>query len=185
MAQVKLIPGILSISGRIGKMIYRSRKQPDGSYKVFVHEAPKKRHWLEPFSVQLRSVLGPTSRDNTDITQYTMLKITKQQLDRNLGKAIHFDATLKDLNKLIFGWFNYHHYGHQYREAVRHRKWLYITEVHELSDYAGYDLTKNELWYFPRRRFHCRLRFLLYLCTRIENWSTKDRVNRTLNINRT
>lgn len=38
MAQVTLPKGIVAIHGRIGNMIYRSRKQPDGTYKVFVHE---------------------------------------------------------------------------------------------------------------------------------------------------
>ena len=35
--------GIAAIHGRIGNQIYRSRLQPDGSYKIFVHAAPQKR----------------------------------------------------------------------------------------------------------------------------------------------
>ena len=38
MARVELPKGILAIHGRIGNLVYRSRKQPDGSYKVFVYE---------------------------------------------------------------------------------------------------------------------------------------------------
>ena len=40
MAKVTLPDGILAIHGRIGNMIYRSRKQPDGTYKVSVYEDP-------------------------------------------------------------------------------------------------------------------------------------------------
>ena len=43
MARVELPKGILAIHGRVGNMIYRSRKQADGSYKVFVHEAPERK----------------------------------------------------------------------------------------------------------------------------------------------
>ena len=38
MARVTLIPGIAAIHGRIGNTVFRSRKQADGSYKVFAHE---------------------------------------------------------------------------------------------------------------------------------------------------
>ena len=40
MAQIQLPDGILAIHGRLGDKIYRSRKQPDGTYKVFVHKDP-------------------------------------------------------------------------------------------------------------------------------------------------
>jgi len=62
MAEVKLPPYIAAISGRIGNFVYRSRRQPDGSYKTFVHEyrpkakSPRKRRVnLEPSSSQLRA----------------------------------------------------------------------------------------------------------------------------------
>lgn len=62
MARVILPPGILAIHGRLGNLIYRSRKQPDGTYKVFVHEAsPRSKHG--PTSSRSRSNLGPTSED--------------------------------------------------------------------------------------------------------------------------
>ena len=38
MAEVKLVKGIAAIHGKLGDMVFRSRKQADGSYKVFVHE---------------------------------------------------------------------------------------------------------------------------------------------------
>lgn len=62
MAQVILPPGILAIRGRLGNLIYRSRRQPDGTYKVFVHEA-RSRTKLGPTSVRSRSNFGPTSID--------------------------------------------------------------------------------------------------------------------------
>ena len=62
MARVELPTGILAIHGRLGNMIYRSRKQPDGTYKVFVHEAPKQRKH-GPTSVHSRTNLGPISED--------------------------------------------------------------------------------------------------------------------------
>ena len=38
MARVTLPQGIAAIHGKIGNMVFRSRKQADGTYKVFVHE---------------------------------------------------------------------------------------------------------------------------------------------------
>lgn len=62
MANVKLPPYIAAISGRIGNFVYRSRKQPDGTYKTFVHEyrpkakSPRKsRADVEPTSSQHRA----------------------------------------------------------------------------------------------------------------------------------
>ena len=63
MARVELPKGILAIHGRLGSVIYRSRKQPDGTYKVFVHEAPaRKRNGSS--SRQHRTNIGSTSGDN-------------------------------------------------------------------------------------------------------------------------
>ena len=42
MARVELPKHILAIHGRIGNVIYRSRKQPDGTYKVFAYPAPRR-----------------------------------------------------------------------------------------------------------------------------------------------
>ena len=38
MAEVKLAKGIIAIHGKLGDMVFRSRKQADGSYRVFAHE---------------------------------------------------------------------------------------------------------------------------------------------------
>ena len=65
MAQVTLPPTILAIHGRLGTLIYRSRKQPDGTSKVFVHSAPtrKRRANHEPTTSQLRAIHEPNTRD--------------------------------------------------------------------------------------------------------------------------
>ena len=47
MAKVELPKGIIAIHGRMGDYIYRSRKQPDGTYKTFVHYSPKRGRGLE------------------------------------------------------------------------------------------------------------------------------------------
>ena len=70
-----------------------------------------------------------------------MERITKVELARRLGEAIHADVGLKGLNTLIHGWLKHRCYGSSYYEAIRHRDWLYVTEVQDLSRYAGYDLT--------------------------------------------
>lgn len=43
MARVELPAEIAAIHGRLGNFVYRSRKQPDGTYKVFVYECKKKK----------------------------------------------------------------------------------------------------------------------------------------------
>ncbi|MBQ1858760.1 MAG: hypothetical protein II605_01390 [Paludibacteraceae bacterium] len=60
MARVDLPKGIVAIHGRVGNLIYRSRKQPDGSYRVFVHEAPSRKH-NGPISNQHRTNIEPTT----------------------------------------------------------------------------------------------------------------------------
>lgn len=74
-----------------------------------------------------------------------MLKIPKQQLAERLSRILGKEVGKNGLNILIHGWFEHMHYSASYREAVYHRPWLYITEAQELSRYAGYDLTKNEV----------------------------------------
>ncbi len=43
MARVELPAEIAAIHGRLGNFVYRSRKQPDGTYKVFMYECKKKK----------------------------------------------------------------------------------------------------------------------------------------------
>ncbi len=73
-----------------------------------------------------------------------MERITKETLAQRLQAAVGIEDGKKGLNILINGWLKHHKYGHKYCEAVYHRKWLYVTEVIELSRYAGYDLTLYE-----------------------------------------
>ena len=70
-----------------------------------------------------------------------MEKISKKQLARNLSKTINEDVGLKGLNTLIYGWLRWRKYGRKYRKVIGNRKWLYIVEVQDLSEYAGYDLS--------------------------------------------
>ena len=70
-----------------------------------------------------------------------MQRIPKSQLTQALNAALRSDVGIQGLNTLIHGWLKHRRYGQSYYEAVRHRDWLYITEVQDLSRYAGYDLT--------------------------------------------
>ena len=70
-----------------------------------------------------------------------MERITKQQLAANLQQHLQAPVGIQGLNTLIHGWLKHRRYGSSYYEAIRHRDWLYITEVQDLSRYAGYDLT--------------------------------------------
>lgn len=73
-----------------------------------------------------------------------MQRINKEELARRADKARGVERGLQGLNILIYGWLRFRKYGQKYREAIWHRKWLYITEVMDLSKYVGVDLTKNE-----------------------------------------
>ena len=73
-----------------------------------------------------------------------MLRISKAQLAATLSAAIHAEVGMQGLNTLVYGWLNFRHYSHTYRNAIYNRGWLYLTEVLELSDYAGYDLITGE-----------------------------------------
>lgn len=69
-----------------------------------------------------------------------MLRIPKSQLAANLELAIHAPVGIRGLNILIHGWLRFHHYSPTYRNTIYNRNWLYLTEVIELSEYAGYNL---------------------------------------------
>lgn len=70
------------------------------------------------------------------------MKISKEQLARNLNRAIGAEVGIEGLNTLIYGWLNYRKYGHKYRNKLYNRDWMYMTEIMDLSEYAGYDLSK-------------------------------------------
>ena len=73
-----------------------------------------------------------------------MQRIEKEQLARTADKARGVKRGIEGINILIYGWLKYRKYSEKYYEAVRHRDWLYITEVMDLSAYAGCDLTQME-----------------------------------------
>lgn len=66
--------------------------------------------------------------------------MTKAQLALNLSSYVGEDVGLEGLQTMIYGWLNQRKYGAKYRHAVHARNFLYIMEVNELSEYAGYDL---------------------------------------------
>ena len=72
-----------------------------------------------------------------------MIKIQKTLLVARLENRIRCNVGWKGLQILIYGWLNFHKYGDKYRHALQARDYLFITEVQSLSDYAGYDLSKN------------------------------------------
>lgn len=74
-----------------------------------------------------------------------MIRISKTELTSNLERAICCDVGRKGLRTLIYGWLNFRKYGRKYRHAVNARDYLFITEVQDLSEYAGYDLAQKSL----------------------------------------
>ncbi len=70
-----------------------------------------------------------------------MPRIDKATLAARLGAAIGQEVGIEGLNTLLYGWKKKRRFGARYLDALKHRDWLYITEVMDLSDYAGYDLT--------------------------------------------
>lgn len=70
-----------------------------------------------------------------------MQRISKKDLARNLGRAIRHEVGMEGLNTLIFGWLKHRKYGRKYYNAVRNRNFLFISEIQDLSEYAGYDLS--------------------------------------------
>lgn len=71
-----------------------------------------------------------------------MLKVSKAELARRLEqKKECANGGEVGLNILIYGWLKFRKYGRKYRNKLYNRDWLYIVEVHDLSDYAQVDLT--------------------------------------------
>ena len=66
-----------------------------------------------------------------------MLKVSKAELARRLESRVECaNGGEVGLNILIYGWLKFRKYGHKYRNKLYNRDWLYIVEVHDLSDYA-------------------------------------------------
>lgn len=74
-----------------------------------------------------------------------MQRIGKQELSERLDAVLGASVGIEGLNILLYGWKKYRQYGARYCDALKHRDWLYITEVIDLSGYAQYDLTKSDL----------------------------------------
>ena len=73
-----------------------------------------------------------------------MQRISKQELSERLDAVLGAPVGIEGLNILLYGWKKYRKYGARYCDALKHRDWLYITEVMDFSEYAQYDLTKSE-----------------------------------------
>ena len=71
-----------------------------------------------------------------------MQRITKEELVQSLETAIGAKVGLKGLKTLLYGWKRFRRYGAVYCQVLSNRDWMYITEVLDFSDYAGYDLSK-------------------------------------------
>lgn len=72
-----------------------------------------------------------------------MPRITKAELAERLDAAIGAEVGMDGLDILLYGWKKFRKYGRRYLNALKHRNWLYIVEVQDLSEYAGVDLTKR------------------------------------------
>ena len=74
-----------------------------------------------------------------------MQQISKQELAQRLVQHVTIADDLtpdEALNILLYGWKKTRHYGAKYSHALEARKWMYIVEVIDFSEYAQYDLTK-------------------------------------------
>ena len=73
-----------------------------------------------------------------------MPRISKQELASRLDALLGAKVGTEGLDKLLYGWKKKRGYGQRYLNALKHREWMYITEVMDLSEYAQYDLTKSD-----------------------------------------
>ncbi len=72
-----------------------------------------------------------------------MQRISKDELVRRLEAVLGQPVGLKGLNILLYGRKKKRRYGAIYCQVLTNRPWMYITEVLDFSEYAGYDLSKN------------------------------------------
>ena len=71
-----------------------------------------------------------------------MQRISKAELAARLeARVVCAQGGAAGLNTLLYGWKKFRKYGARYRHALEARDWLYITEVIDLSEYVGCDLT--------------------------------------------
>ena len=71
-------------------------------------------------------------------------KFFKADLVQSLEQHVGAPVGIEGLNTLLYGWKKFRKFGAKYLDALKHRNWFYITEVMDLSDYAGYDFTISE-----------------------------------------
>ena len=72
-----------------------------------------------------------------------MQRISKEDLVVRLDAALGYPAGMAGLNTLLYGWKKFRKYGSVYCQVLTNRAWMYIIEVMDFSEYAGYDLSKN------------------------------------------
>ena len=71
-----------------------------------------------------------------------MEKISKTELAARLEARVDCaEGGMEGLNTLMYGWKRFRKYDAKYRHALEARDWLYKSEVMDLSQYAGCDLT--------------------------------------------
>ena len=80
---------------------------------------------------------------NTKLIEPARRRIEKAELAKRLDDVLGQPVGMNGLNILLYGWRKYRKYGAKYGHAIETRSWLYRSEVVDLSDYAGYDLTQN------------------------------------------
>lgn len=73
-----------------------------------------------------------------------MQRVDKQLLAQRLDAALGEPVGIAGLNILLYGWKKFRKFGRKYLNALKHREWLFITEVMDLSEYAQYDLCKSD-----------------------------------------
>ena len=73
-----------------------------------------------------------------------MQKVKKETIAKHLGWAIQHKVGKRELDMLIYGWLKYRKYGNTYRNVIYNRNWMYISEVHDLSDYVGYNIITGD-----------------------------------------
>ena len=72
-----------------------------------------------------------------------MQRVTKEELVKRLEAILGEEVGLKGLNILLYGWKKARRYGAVYCQVLTNRNWMWIVEVTDFSEYAGYDLSKN------------------------------------------
>lgn len=73
-----------------------------------------------------------------------MQRVSKEELAQRLDAALGEPVGMAGLNILLYGWKKFRKFGRKYLDALKHREWLFITEVMDLSEYAQYDLCKSD-----------------------------------------